>query len=319
MDLNDELKNIIEGRYTGFNARFQELKYNWQIKDIDVEGNFYYLSFKDGKVSLDEFIEFIYFKVINFCIPAKERNRLRDLYVQTNDDRYILELTDKAKNLFIKAREQQVTTGEPGELILFILLEAVMNAPQLACKMYLKTNVNMPVHGTDGIHASYNDTSGELTLYWGESKLYQQLSTALDRVCASIISFIGEENGIKPRDRDIQIIKDHISIDNNRAKEELLKYFDPYEDQSNNINERFACFVGFDFNPLSKMDKMDKREVENYFKGEYLNRIETACNLFEEKIRENKIDKLKYTFFLIPFKDVEEVRIKFLRKLGIGQ
>lgn len=317
MALNDELRNILEGRYTGFNARFKELKYNWCIKDIDVEGNFYYLTFKDGKVSLDDFIDFIYYKVINFCVPAKERNRLRKLYLETNDDRYIFELTDRARNLFVKSIQQQTTTGEPGELILFILLEAVLNAPQLACKMHLKTNVNMPVHGSDGIHVSYNDTNGELTLYWGESKLYQKLPNALDQVCESIGSFVNEDGGVKPRDRDIQIIKDHIAIDNEKAKDEILKYFDPYEEQSNSINERFACFVGFDFNKLSSAGKMDKKDIEKYFEAEYLKRIETACKLFEEKIRKNNIHKLKYTFFLIPFEDVEEVRTKFLRKLGV--
>lgn len=297
MDLNSEILKILEGKYNGFNARFSELKYDWHIKDIQVEGRFFYLTFKDGKVSLDDFVDYIYWNTVNFCVPEKERKRLRQKFIETNDHRYIFELTDKARRLFIKAKEQQLTTGEPGELILFILLEAALKAPQIACKMHLKTNVNMPVHGSDGIHISYDNSSGLLTLYWGESKLCHQLSNALDKVCESIKNFLDDGTGDPPRERDLEILKDHISIDNDMAKEEILKYFDPYEGKSNKVRESFACFVGFDFNVLTSIEDINKDKVKDYFETEYLKRIESACDLFEEKIRKNKIQKLSYVFF----------------------
>lgn len=62
--------------------------------------------------------------------------------------------------------------GEPGELIAFVILEAFFQAPQIACKMYLKTNENMPVHGS--VHIKFDESKDSIEILWGESKLYQR-------------------------------------------------------------------------------------------------------------------------------------------------
>lgn len=182
--------------------------------------------------------------------------------------------------------------------------------------MYLKTNHNVPVHGTDGIHVSFDKKSQKLQLYWGESKLNKSLPTGLDKVCESLSHFLTYETTQKPRDRDIQIIQDHISVKDEDMKKELLKYFDPYEPESNNLEEYFACFVGFDF-PILSNGKLDTARIKEHFEEEYLNRVESACQLFKEKIEKSNLQHLKFIFFLIPFKDIDELRIKFYEKLGV--
>ena len=68
----------------------------------------------------------------------------------------------------IKAQKGSSRSGEAGEIVLYILNEWVLKAPQIVSKMYLKTNANMPVHGTDGIHARFDETKKKLYLYWGK-------------------------------------------------------------------------------------------------------------------------------------------------------
>ncbi|MBS6599434.1 MAG: DUF1837 domain-containing protein [Clostridium sp.] len=309
----NKLIDSVKVNPNAFNARLKEVKYDWKVNDIVTEGRFFYLAFKNGQVNIDDFIEYIYYRLPKFCIPAKEHEKAREQYIRTEDDRYLMELFDKAKKLFIQSKEQQKKAGEPGELILYILLEEAIKAPQVACKMYLKTNKNMPVHGSDGIHLYYDNDRDLLRVIWGESKLYDSLSTALDNICESIKGFRECNDGSAPIDRDIEILKDHISVKDKELEASILKYFDPYEEESNNKVDCHACFVGFNYSKL-KDDNVEKI-IEEQFKEKYLERIKSACGLFEDKVRKNGLDKVEFIFFLIPFKDINELREKFYKKL----
>ena len=180
----DNLLNDIKGNYDGFSARLREVRYDWVEDGLSVSGKFLYLAFRDGHPTVDEFAKFIYDKIIPFWVSRKERRKKGEKYRETSDERHFQDLRDKASNLFIKAHNSRKTGGEPGELILFILLEAILKAPQIACKMYLKTSERMPVHGSDSIHVTSGTQEGSICLIWGESKLYQQLPSALDDVCS---------------------------------------------------------------------------------------------------------------------------------------
>ena len=280
--LKEKIQELIECKYDGFDARLTELKCEVDVGDFELTCRFYYLTFRGGQPSIDDFVEFIYWKVIYFCIPYSTRKSYVDKFNSTGDYRSWHELTDKARELFIRAKKQRLTTGEPGELILFMLLEKVMNAPQIVCKMDLKTSTQVPVHGSDAIHVYYDDVTNMLCLYWGESKLRAEISTALDETCGSIVNFIsGKETGV-PRERDLKIIRDHITVIDDKLKTQILKYLDPYEPESNNIEECFACFVGFEYDLLSQLHTLDKSQLVKQFESKYLERAISATTLFHK-------------------------------------
>lgn len=316
--LLDELLDTVKGVYSNFGVRLREAPYEWKEDGLAVSGNFFYPAFRDGQPTVGEFVRFVYHKIIPFCISRQERREIIEKFKETDDDSYILELTDKAKNLFITARKSQKTSGEPGEVILFMLLEAVLKAPQLACKMSLKTSEQMPVHGSDAIHIMRGSQEGSICLIWGESKIYQQLSTALDEVCNSVSGFLDEKEGRNARDRDIDIIKEHMDVEEPVLRRALLDYFDPYSEAGNNLEEAYACFVGFDYSSVySQLASMAPNKREEFFKSEYLERISSACKLFGTKLRERSLSNLKINYFLIPFPSVEDLRTKFFNHLGI--
>lgn len=318
MILESRINELIEPNYQGLKSRLSELVCNYNTSNMEIDCKIYYLAFKNKQPSIDEFIEFIYYKLIYFCIPYSKRKKYIDKWRTTGDLRYWLELSDKAKQLFIRAKKLRRITGEPGELILYILLEAVMKAPQIVCKMHLKTSVNMPVHGSDAIHIAYDDNTQILCLYWGQSKLYKQLTAALDETCISISGFLTDQGNGAPKERDLEIIRDHITIENENLRAQILNYLDPYEAQSNEIEECHACFVGFEYDLLSQLDKIDKTELIKHFESKYRERAESAIETFEEKIVEHKINHLNFVFFLIPFRDMVELRTKFLNRLGVS-
>ncbi len=227
-----------------------------------------------------------------------------------------MELSDQARNLFIKAAKTLKRSGEPGELILFTLLEALFDAPQVACKMYLKTSENTAVHGSDSIHAKYDSEAVDLKLIWGESKLYQQLSAALNEICASISTFNCRNQGRSLRERDIDILKDHANISDPEIQVAFLDFFDPYTPQVSKRKEVFCCLSGFDFSIYNNLAQIAEDEVETFFKNKYMRRISEACLLFKEKIMESGIDHLDFIFILLPFRSVAEFRKLFYNKLG---
>ncbi len=307
----------LAGTYVGIENRVSELIVKLpDLSPVTIDGRFFYLTFRGKSSTIQEFVDFLYPKIIPFCIPRSKRNQNLQKFNETNDDRYYLELADKARNLFIKASKTLKRSGEPGELILFTLLEAFFDAPQIACKMYLKTSENMPVHGSDSIHIKYDVVTRELSLLWGESKLYQSLASSLNEICGSIAQFNSIKDGRSPRERDIDIIKDHTNIEDPNALSAFLDYFDPYTPQINKRTEIFCCLSGFDFNVYKNFSDKKSSEIETFFKEKYMACVSKACVQFKDKIIESGIGHLEFIFILLPFKSVAEFRRLFFAKLG---
>ncbi|MBC53908.1 MAG: hypothetical protein CMQ34_08745 [Gammaproteobacteria bacterium] len=309
---------VCDADYTGIEHRLKQVSIEVKDASPNVSGKFFYLHFKGKKASVEEFVNFIYSKLIYYCIPKKRRDFFISKYEETADLKYMLELVDAAKNLFIKAKKSIPKAGEPGELILFIINEYYLKAPQVVSKMYLKTSESMPVHGTDGIHMSYDEANDCLNLYWGESKIYQNLSASLDEICKSIKSFTDSKTARKPKDRDVDIIKSNLDVKDKKTEDALLKYFDPYEKESNNLREIYCCLSIFDYELYEKLEQMGEDEIEEYFLTEYIQKINTTYNAFFEKSKKHGIQDLQFVFILLPFPDVAYFRQEFFRKLGIN-
>lgn len=314
--MSNDIQLALAGIYTGIENRIKVHQYRHTFNKIHAEASFYYLTFNGAKPTLAEFAEFIYYKIIPFCLTRKKRKHYEDKLAETGDDRYRMEPTDKAKNLFVKARGSRDTTGEPGELILFILLEAFFGAPLVASKMNLKTSSNMPVHGCDGIHIRYDPITARLTVYWGESKLTPQISTSFDKMFESLTKFLSTDaDGVFPYQRDVDILCDHCDIEDPKQKELLAAYFDPYTPQSNQKDEVFACFGAFEF---PYQETPESNEPEATFVKRFEDRLKTACDLFEDKVIESKLTDRRFQLLLLPFEDVGALRKAFLAKLGVG-
>jgi hypothetical protein len=313
------LRAILKGNHAPFRAFVRQAEYSWGQNGLDVTGKFFYLPFgADGKPAVEQFTELVYGNIINFCIPRGRRAEIDLAYEETRDTRHLLQISDEARDLFVRAIQSQKTSGEAGELILYMLLEAFLEAPQIASKMYLKTNANIPVHGSDGIHLARGVHNGNLRLIWGESKLHADLSNALDSICASVSAFYREVNFHTPRDHDISVIRKHLDIDDTSLRSELLRYFDPYYPENLYLEESIACFVGFNYKECEEISKLRGPELERYFSERYLQRVASACALFEEKIRASELSHLTFYFFLLPLPSVDELRKRFFAKLRLA-
>lgn len=311
----------LAGTYSGLSSRLRQIDFVWATNGIPAEGTFCYLAFRDGQITQDEFVDFVYSRIIDFCLPREKVRKARDA-VAAGDTKPMLDLVDEAKSLFLHAKKKNPRSGEPGEVVLFTLLEGLVNAPRLVAKMRLKTNPNMEVHGSDAIHIKYEAASETLTIFWGEAKLYGELSAALDQIAASVKGFreYNPDTNGDQRSFDIALVQSHPDLEAPQAratKDALLAYFDPYTEYSNKVREVHACLAIWDWEFCKSVSTVAPDKAEEVFKTKYLERIKSACSLFIDKVKKHGLDKCRFHFFLIPVLDVTEFRRRFCAKVGL--
>ena len=178
--------------------------------------------------------------LLDFAIPRSRIKRAWTLYQQTGSSDQIAALQAEARDLLVKSD----TSGEGGELLLFLLMERILGYPQILSKMPLKTSESMHVHGSDGVHASLQD-DGILDLYWGESKLYQNSSQAFTDCFESIAPFLDPVQ-YETRKRDLLLVREHLNVDDEEVVARLIRYFDETNPESIKVRWNGVCLVGFD-------------------------------------------------------------------------
>jgi hypothetical protein len=212
--------------HSNLGIRLKEIPYDWTDAAHRLTGKFYYITFADGVPTVNELVEYLYDCLIPYCLPKKLYEQVLQSAAPSKDFARIVRLGDEAKSLFISAKNQLDSGGEAGELILYALLEWALKAPRLVSKMYLKTNKNMPVHGTDGIHVGYDEVTNLLTIYFGESKIYTDFSKAADAAFKSMSELISNSGQIS---REINILNNLSDLDalSQPVQDRIAEFIDP--------------------------------------------------------------------------------------------
>ncbi len=200
--------------------------------------------------------------------------------------------------------------GKYGELILYLFTESVLKAPMIAHKMTLLTNTRDQIKGGDGVFfGSYN---GQHALMIGESKIEQQVSTAITHALQSLDRFHNELSTSSQYKHELVIASQFIRKD--FSKEQLDYLYDSltpgtevfrnnllvhptliiYEDSQIRNIER-ACKNNIDGERLMG-DRMEKRIPE------IVANIQTKLDDFEN------VSSLYLDFFFMPVSSVEKLR-----------
>jgi hypothetical protein len=308
----------LSATYKGLNVRITEMKHDWICAGVTATGHFHYVAFKDGVPTIDEFVNLVYQRIIGFCLPRTYVQECLNKIKADDDQTPLYTARDKAVELFIKAKGKCATAGEPGEVLLYMLLEAILGAPRLVSKMSLKTNTNMEIYGTDSIHMKFNPHENSLYLYWGESKVYSELTASFTEMMRSITNFYTpNELGELPKSRDISLIENYSDITDTATLKVMSDYLNPYNEKYNNTKEIHACLACWDYDIYTKVQAESHDKREKLFIEKYSQRIKSACENFVEKIKDHKLERLRFHLFLLPVPNTETFRKQFYKKLGI--
>jgi hypothetical protein len=210
-----------------------------------------FVRFKEATPDENGLAEVVCNQVINYVIPKRKMMEVQKQADANPSDMSIWsKLVSEARRAFI-AYKADSSTGEPqsrysevGEVIAFCIASHFLKAGQVAAKMALKTNSEMPVFGLDGIHVRV-ETDGTLTVFCFESKMVGDAKSGGEQYAKSAASFAKDR---KHKLNEQRIARDLSNLDilEGAVRESALSYFDPYSEEQGNVRERFVGVIIYD-------------------------------------------------------------------------
>lgn len=262
----------------------------------------------NGRVRFKPLAEFLRDRIVDYAIPRQRINEAKDSFNQTGSTALVTKLEGEAKGLFTSLSK----SGEGGELLIFAFAEAVFGLSQIICKMSLKTSPEMHYHGADGVYAEGTD-SGDLKVYWGESKLYGNPSTAVRDCLKSLAPFlVDHDGGDSARSQDIFLINEFANFDDPALAEGLKQYFDLDNQKSLSLKHCGIALIGFDSSSyLDDGLNIDEGALDDGLRSQ----IPSWVKQIKKRIGVEKIEQYDIHFICVPMRAVEEFRSYFLSLL----
>ncbi|MDF1641547.1 HamA C-terminal domain-containing protein [Thalassolituus oleivorans] len=280
------------------------LEHEYSIDGVSAKIRMHYVKFDaNGCPMIKALANMLYSYIIDYCISSKNRSDVLSA-------RQSAILTKQARDLFRHPKISENThdrTGEAGEILLYFLMEAVLNAPQVVSKMELKTNHRDEVKGSDGIHARYDPNSGIVDFFFGESKLYTESSSAITDAINSVEQF----HDISMYQHEFTMVTKHFKYADEVTKNAISSLI-VHGEPGANVRINHACLIGYDFKGFKELpygkgyDEFLQEFLDRFLKdGSRLTRLlQKRFDIFERK-------SLCFEVFLIPFPSVDDFRNAF--------
>lgn len=303
--------------YSKLQPRIRSLTHSVNCDCDGVALHLHFPSLRQGQATVHELIEAIFLYLIPFALPRTDVMAVHNLHKTASTDDFVmrlLQLSESARSLFIRANKATNRNGEAGELLLYLLTEWVLGAPQIIAKMSLKTNPSMPVHGSDGVHVRYSKSDGKLLLYWGESKLYANVGDAIGAAATSIAKAIDPAT----MRHEIELVKRNIDFSGLEPsqKKALLQYLDPFDETYNERHDVITCLVGFDFDGFAAVGKGDPTKAEEDFRKLAASELSQVAPKIAAAFNGAGLNGRPIEIFLFPVPSVKSLREMFQIKIG---
>ncbi|TIP08000.1 MAG: DUF1837 domain-containing protein [Mesorhizobium sp.] len=297
--------------------RLRTLEHTVKCECEGVVLRLHFPAFRQGKATIHELVDAIVHFLTSFALPRSDVKAVDDLYGKVSVDDFKLkvsQLSESAKALFKRANEVTNRNGEAGELLLYLLTEWILDAPQLVAKMSLKTNREMPIYGSDGIHVRYSAEQSRLLLYWGESKLYSDIGDAI----AAAITSITEALEPAKMQHEIELVQRNIDFSglDNASKSAILKYLDPYDDAYNERHDVTTCLLGFNFDAFHALASTQPEKTDAEFVKLAEAKLKELAPKLAKAIKAANLVNRPIEIFFFPVPSVQELRDLFQAKIG---
>lgn len=277
----------------------------------------HYPALRNAHATVGDLIDVITWFMAPFSLPRKQveavyaRKDLLDAFAFATE---ITRLNQEAISLFKRVRSAS-SSGEAGELLLFLLTEWIIGAPQIIAKMSLKTNPQMPIHGSDGVHVKFVPETGKLLFYSGEAKLYSRIDGAIASAARSIAEGLDHE---KTR-HELELVRRNINFAglDEDAEAALLNYLDPLEETSNERIDVVTCLIGFDFAGYGDLQGDENPRAR--FEALVVEHLVEVGPKIAEALTRAGLDQQRVEMFLLPVPSVEDLRNRFQDHIGWGR
>jgi len=266
----------------------------------------------NGRVRPQRLAEFMRNALADYAIPRSQLDEARARDIKFKSTSAVAKLLEQARRTFTDLEK----SGEGGEMLLFLLAERFLKLPQVLCKMDLKTDSHMHYHGADGVYAGVTE-DGLLKLYWGESKVYSDATTAIRDCLSSLAPFLVEtDHDGASRERDLVLLSDKADLSDPNLTDAFKRYFDRTSVLSNRVEYCGIALVGFDADFYPKDDaKAVADTIANAARGE----LEKWTSSITNRLSTEKLDQFEIEFFCLPIPSAQDFRLAFQEALGLKQ
>lgn len=269
---------------------------------LSIDGN--------GRIQPHRLAEFMRNAVADYAIPRSKLAEAKARDTKFNSTEAVTELVERAKRSFTDL----ANSGEGGEMLLFLLAERFLKLPQILCKMDLKTDSRMHFHGADGVYAGVTP-EGVLKLYWGESKIYSEASSAIRDCLKSLAPILIEsEHEESARERDLMLLSDKADLNDEGLTNALKNYFDKSSVMSKRVKYCGVALVGFDatFYPKDNVPAVADQIIDAARKE-----LKGWSNSIGKRIKLEKLDDMEIEIFCLPLPSAEGFRSAFFKAMGV--
>lgn len=298
------LQQYLEASQKRFSACISELNHPLLIDGMQVDSTLHFVKFdpttKEPKFGL--LAKALAKHVVSYCLSAKTRKEVSQRPDFEEDEG---ELFMIARDYFRKIAD----SGEVGELLLFFLLEAAIGAPQVVCKMELKTNPADEVKGTDGIHIKWDTKDGHLDVYLGESKLYQDIGSAMSDALQSVKNLYLEDR----TDSELHLVTSHFKHLDEDFKNKVTSWVNR-ETADSDCHIIHSCLIGWDWNQYDRLAN-DRDALFMEFEQKYREYTVNIGKLLKKRFDGYSHRHLSFHFLFLPFASVGEFRRAFYHAL----
>ena len=296
--------------------RLRVLDHDVRTECANLNLRLHYPTIRQAQAMVEPFIDAVGDYIAHFCLPRTEIEQVYSKQVSLSSFDFHAEITrlnQRALNLFRKASAEANRNGEAGELILFILTEWMLEAPQLIAKMSLKTNSEMPVHGADGVHVKFVPETGRLILYSGEAKLYKDVHKAISSAVASIADALSYDK----MKHELELVQRNIQFSGltSAARDTLLRYLDPFDEQSIDRFDVVTCLIGFDFEGYSMLPEHGDDANQVFLQLAAKNLAEIGPSM-AAALKNASLGASHVELFLLPMPSVQKLRDRFQSRIG---
>jgi len=296
----------------------RSLDHNLSTDCSELRLRLHYPAIRQARPMAETMIEAMAIYIAHYCLPRREIDAVYAKEGELSTFEFHAEMSRldaEARRLFQKVRSHSDRTGEAGELILYLLTEWILEAPQIIAKMSLKMNPNVPAHGADGVHARFDRESGKLLVYSGEAKLHQQVHAAI----ASAVDSISNAFDYDAHTHELKLVQRNVDFSglDEPARKALIDLLDPYSDASDGRVDIVTCLIGFDFAGYSNLDAHGD-EADEVFRKKALESLNLLGPKMAGALKDAGLGGKKVELFFLPLPSVQELRDRFRRLVGGG-
>ena len=262
--------------------------------DLKVRAHTLSIKFSGNRQESLAFAEYVSSRIENYVFDKKTLEQYREDEINPYP---------KASSFF--GNTNPVKDGKYGELILYLLVEAVFKTPLVCHKLNLLTNSNDQVKGGDGIF--FGERGGQLSILIGESKIYQDFNGALNSSLQSIDRF-NQDHLASSFDHELFIARSNISKNFTLPQAKaLLQAFRPGTTEYQACNKVFPILLIYDNEKIDNIEeKATNKEHAEKLTSEWITEHsdEVLATIKSKLSTKSELRKLFLEFFLIPMSDV---------------